>query len=65
MGNLSVLIAHRQVVPSSAELIAGLAGTRGAWQVPRQEQRAHLPHETPRRHSGSGTDRRPHKVGPR
>ena len=35
MGNLSVLIAHRQVVPDSAELIASLAGTRGAWRTSR------------------------------
>jgi hypothetical protein len=35
MGNLSVLIAHRQVVPESAELIASLAGTRGAWRTSR------------------------------
>ncbi len=33
LGNLSVLIAHRQVVPSSAELISSVAGTRGAWKV--------------------------------
>jgi type IV secretory pathway TraG/TraD family ATPase VirD4 len=33
MGNLSVLIAHRQVVPDSAELIARLAGTKGAWRT--------------------------------
>ena len=33
MGNLSVLIAHRQVVPESAELIASLAGTKGAWRI--------------------------------
>jgi Type IV secretion-system coupling protein DNA-binding domain len=32
MGNLSTLIAHRQVVPDSAELIARLAGSRGAWR---------------------------------
>ena len=31
LGNLTTLIAHRQVVPDSAELIARLAGTRGAW----------------------------------
>jgi conjugal transfer pilus assembly protein TraD len=36
LGNLSVLIAHRQVVPSSAELISEIAGTRGAWRVSRQ-----------------------------
>ncbi|HEY4429083.1 MAG TPA: helicase HerA-like domain-containing protein [Solirubrobacteraceae bacterium] len=35
MGNLSVLIAHRQVVTASAELIASLAGTRGAWRIAR------------------------------
>jgi conjugal transfer pilus assembly protein TraD len=36
MGNLTVLIAHRQVVPGSAELIAGVAGTRGSWRVSSQ-----------------------------
>ncbi len=35
LGNLSVLIAHRQVVPDSAELIARIAGTRGTWRVSR------------------------------
>ena len=35
MGNLSVLMAHRQVVPDSAELIASLAGTKGAWRTSR------------------------------
>jgi hypothetical protein len=35
LGNLSVLIAHRQVVPSSAELISGVAGTVGAWRISR------------------------------
>jgi hypothetical protein len=33
LGNLSALIAHRQVVPASAELIASVAGTRGAWRT--------------------------------
>ncbi|HEV3319223.1 MAG TPA: TraM recognition domain-containing protein [Solirubrobacteraceae bacterium] len=33
MGNLSVLIAHRQVVPASAELIAGVTGARGVWRT--------------------------------
>jgi type IV secretory pathway TraG/TraD family ATPase VirD4 len=32
MGNLSTLVAHRQVVPDSAALIARLAGSRGAWR---------------------------------
>jgi type IV secretory pathway TraG/TraD family ATPase VirD4 len=35
LGNLTCLIAHRQVVPDSAELIARLAGTRGAWHTTR------------------------------
>lgn len=35
MGNLSALIAHRQVVPASAGTIASLAGTRGAWRTSR------------------------------
>jgi hypothetical protein len=37
MGNLSTLIAHRQVVPDSAELIARLAGTRGAWRAAQRD----------------------------
>jgi hypothetical protein len=35
LGNLSVVIAHRQAVPASAELIASLAGTRGSWRASR------------------------------
>ncbi|MGZ4331761.1 MAG: TraM recognition domain-containing protein [Solirubrobacteraceae bacterium] len=31
LGNVTTLIAHRQVVPDSAEAIAAVAGTRGAW----------------------------------
>jgi hypothetical protein len=33
LGNLSSLVAHRQVVPESAELIAQLAGSRGVWRT--------------------------------
>jgi conjugal transfer pilus assembly protein TraD len=33
LGNLANLIAHRQVVPDSAELIARLAGARGVWRT--------------------------------
>jgi len=33
MGNLSALIAHRQVVPASAELIASMTATRGVWRT--------------------------------
>jgi hypothetical protein len=35
MGNLSMLISHRQVVPASCELIAGVAGSEGAWRLSR------------------------------
>ncbi|HTY95416.1 MAG TPA: type IV secretion system DNA-binding domain-containing protein [Solirubrobacteraceae bacterium] len=35
IGNLGLLIAHRQVVPASAELICGVAGSRSAWRVSR------------------------------
>ncbi len=31
LGNLSALIAHRQMVPDSAMLLAGVAGTEGSW----------------------------------
>jgi type IV secretory pathway TraG/TraD family ATPase VirD4 len=37
MGNLSTLIAHRQVVPDSAELIARLAGSRGGWRATQRD----------------------------
>jgi hypothetical protein len=33
LGNLSVLIAHRQVVPDSAALIARMSGARGTWRT--------------------------------
>ncbi len=33
LGNVSLLLAHRQVVPASAELVSRLAGTRGCWRV--------------------------------
>ena len=33
LGNLSAIVAHRQVVPESAELIAQLGGSRGVWRA--------------------------------
>jgi Type IV secretion-system coupling protein DNA-binding domain len=33
LGNLSALIAHRQVVPESTELIANVVGTNGVWST--------------------------------
>jgi hypothetical protein len=35
VGNLSVLVAHRQVVPGSAELLAEMTETRGTWRTSR------------------------------
>jgi type IV secretion system coupling TraD/TrwB family protein len=35
LGNLSAVVAHRQVLPDSCALVAGLAGTRGAWRTSR------------------------------
>jgi hypothetical protein len=32
LGNLTTLIAHRQAVPGSAELVSRLGGSRGAWR---------------------------------
>jgi len=37
LGNLSCLVAHRQVVPESAELIARLGGSRGVWRTSRSD----------------------------
>lgn len=38
LGNLTVLLAHRQVVPASAELISSLTGTRGTWRTTQQDR---------------------------
>jgi TraM recognition site of TraD and TraG/Helicase HerA, central domain len=37
LGNLSSVIAHRQVVPESAELISQLGGSRGVWRTSRSD----------------------------
>jgi len=41
MGNLSALIAHRQVVPASAELIASMTETRGVWRTSHHSDGGH------------------------
>jgi Type IV secretion-system coupling protein DNA-binding domain len=41
MGNLSTLIAHRQVVPASAELIASMTETRGVWRTSHHSNGGH------------------------
>jgi hypothetical protein len=35
LGNLSTLIAHRQIVPDSAEFVSALTGSRGVWKTSR------------------------------
>ncbi|HLH15492.1 MAG TPA: type IV secretion system DNA-binding domain-containing protein, partial [Solirubrobacteraceae bacterium] len=40
LGNLTVLVAHRQAVPSSAELVSSMAGSRGAWRLSRHSSGA-------------------------
>jgi type IV secretory pathway TraG/TraD family ATPase VirD4 len=41
IGNVETVIAYRQNVPDSAELLAGIAGTRPAW-ITTQQTRRHL-----------------------
>jgi hypothetical protein len=41
MGNLSVLMAHRQVLPASAELIASMTETRGVWRISHHSDGGH------------------------
>ena len=44
IGNVESVIAYRQNVPDSAELIAGIAGTRPAWITTQQTDRGLLGH---------------------
>lgn len=41
LGNVSTLIAHRQSVPESAELIADMGGSRGAWRTAERDDGSH------------------------
>jgi type IV secretory pathway TraG/TraD family ATPase VirD4 len=54
IGNLDALVAHRQNVPQSAELIAKMSGTQEAWIPTEQTESGWLG----TRHSGKGTRRR-------
>jgi conjugal transfer pilus assembly protein TraD len=54
LGNVSTLVAHRQNVPESAELIAGIAGTKPVWVTTDQTEEGLFGHG----HSGRGTRRR-------
>src|SRR5207253_2473968 len=42
LGNVAAVIAHRQNVPESAELIAAMAGTRPAWITTQQTEQGML-----------------------
>ena len=33
LGNVGAVVAHRQIVPGSADLLSGVAGTRGGWSA--------------------------------
>jgi conjugal transfer pilus assembly protein TraD len=57
LGNISALIAHRQNVPDSAELIAAMAGTTPRW-VATQQTEEHLLGAA---RSGRGSRRRAHE----
>jgi conjugal transfer pilus assembly protein TraD len=57
LANISALVAHRQSVPESAELVAAMAGTKAVW-VSTQQTEDGLISSSP---SGRGTRRRGHE----
>jgi conjugal transfer pilus assembly protein TraD len=57
LGNVAALIAHRQNVPESAELIAAMAGTRPVWVTTQQTEEGLLAPGP----SGKGSRRRGHE----
>jgi hypothetical protein len=57
LGNLDALIAHRQNVPASAELVADIAGSRPGWVTTQGTEQGLLGHRV----SGRGTRRREHE----
>jgi hypothetical protein len=54
LGNVSTVVAHRQNVPESAELIAEMAGTHATWTTTQQTEHGMLGAV----HSGRGSRRR-------
>jgi conjugal transfer pilus assembly protein TraD len=58
LGNISALIAHRQNVPASAQLIAAMAGTTPRWVATQQTEDRLLGAA----HSGRGSRRRAHEL---
>ncbi len=57
LGNIATLIAHRQNVPESAELIAAMAGTKPVWVTTEQTEDGMLAGGA----SGKGSRRRGHE----
>jgi hypothetical protein len=60
LGNVETIVAHRQNVPDSAELIAGIAGTREVWEHTFQTDER-WNHNHARGQSGLGTKRHGHQ----
>jgi conjugal transfer pilus assembly protein TraD len=58
LGNISTLVAHRQNVPASAELIAQMAGTTPRWVATQQTEDRLLGSA----YSGRGSRRRAHEL---
>lgn len=52
IGNLATVIAHRQNMPDSAEMIAQIAGTRGAWITTHKTNHFLVPSQTGTRTRG-------------
>lgn len=57
LGNIQTLLAHRQNVPESADLLASIAGTKTVWIATQQTEEGLLTHGP----SGRGSRRRGHE----
>jgi hypothetical protein len=57
LGNIQTLLAHRQNVPESAELLASIAATKLVWVTTQQTEAGLLAHGP----SGRGSRRRGHE----
>ena len=57
LGNIGVMLAHRQNVPHSAELIAQMIGTDTVWQTTHQTEQVRFFRNTQTRGTGLGTSK--------
>ncbi len=57
LGNIGVLMAHRQNVPHSAELIAQMIGTNSVWRTTHQTEQVRFFGNTQTRGTGLGTSK--------